>query len=472
MKRRELLGGGALAAAGGLAAGVAGTSVAAAPRRSGLPVDTRWVDDRELGRRIPANRERAREVMQQLGIDGLVAARDHNVYYLTNTVTTLARFKAEFPAFATFARDPSQPSFLISSAGNTWETANGDREVPANIIAMSDALNWQDYVGASPEQMRVEPTSVGTVAKGQAFKPGGPYTEREAAWKHAQETYLPSSAPTPAWALHRALKESGLLKGRIAVDDMRIAYLLQSIGVDTVTVMPGDSVFRRIRLIKTPAELALMRVAQRISQESAVAAAHALEPGMTYEQFRTRFNTEVSSRGGDPGFILLGMTQGLLPGGVVRKGESYLLDCSAHFKMYQGDFARTVMVGEPRAEAMKRFRAQQAGREAAFEIVREGVPFRKVEAVAREAMIKAGMPRHVPVISLHSVGLQHGDGPGRLDVPFDVGDDLVLQENMTVTLDLPFLEVGEGAGHNEDLLRITKTGYEILNDPREPLIIV
>jgi Xaa-Pro aminopeptidase len=53
-----------------------------------------------------------------------------------------------------------------------------------------------------------------------------------------------------------------------------------------------------------------------------------------------------------------------------------------------------------------------------------------------------------------------------------VGDDLVLQENMTVTLDLPYVEVGEGAGHNEDLLRITKTGYEILNDPREPLIVV
>ena len=43
---------------------------------------------------------------------------------------------------------------------------------------------------------------------------------------------------------------------------------------------------------------------------------------------------------------------------------------------------------------------------------------------------------------------------------------------MTVTLDLPYIEIGWGAGHNEDLLRITKTGYEILNDPGEPLVVV
>ena len=464
MERREFLGAGAAIAAAGTAT--------AATKRPSVPVTTQHVDDPDLGRRIPLNRARAYAVLDELGIDGIVAAQAHNVYYLTNTVTTLTLFKNEFPSFATFAKDPSQPSFLISSTGNTWETANGDREVPKNIIALSGALNWREYIHATPEQMRVEPQSAGAVSAGFAFKPDAQLTRRELAWKHAQETYARSSAPTPAWAIQRALKASGLLKGRIAVDDLRIAYLLQSIGVDTVQIVPGDNVFRKIRLIKTADEIALLRVAQRISQEAAVTAAHALEPGMTYEQFRTRFNTEVAARGAYPGFILLGMTQGLLPDGIVKKGQSYLLDCSAHFKMYQGDFARTVMIGEPRPEAMRRFKAQQTAREAAFEIIKDGVPFLTVETVAREAMIKAGMPKQAPVVALHSVGLQHGDGPTRDDVPFAVREDLVLRENMTVTLDLPYLEVGEGAGHNEDLLRITKTGFELLNDPKEPLIVV
>ncbi len=59
-----------------------------------------------------------------------------------------------------------------------------------------------------------------------------------------------------------------------------------------------------------------------------------------------------------------------------------------------------------------------------------------------------------------------------MDVPFDARENLVLAENMTVTLDLPFIEIGWGAGHNEDLLRITKTGYEILNDPSDAMLVV
>ena len=467
MERRTFLGGGAAAAAG---AALPATGAAAATGAS-VRVDTRHVDDPGLGRRIPLNRERAYEVMDALGLDGLVAGYTHNVYYLTNTVTTLTRFRAEFASFATFPRDPQQPSFLISSVGNTWETANGEREVP-EIIAMSGALDWQDYVDASPARMRIEPKSAGTVARGQAVKASGPFTDRELAWKRAQETYLPASAPTPAWALQRALQRSGLLKGRLAVDDMRIAWLLQGIGVDTATVVPGDNVFRRIRVVKTPQEIALLRAAQEITQHAALAMARALEPGMTFEQARTRFFAESAARGAEPGFLLLGMTQGLLPDGVVRKGRSYLLDCSAHFRQYQGDFARTVMIGEPSAENLRRFRAQQEGRHAAFEIIKAGVPFREVERVAREAMIKAGMPAHVPVIVLHSVGLQRGDDPSRLDEPFDVRDDAVLEENMVVTLDLPYLEIGSGAGHNEDMLRITRQGFELMNDPRDPLIVV
>jgi Xaa-Pro aminopeptidase len=433
-----------------------------------VQLDFTHIRDPELGRRIPVNRERARAVMERLGLDGLIALRPHNVYYLTNTTTTLTHFLVEYPAFATFARDPQQPSFLISSAGNSWETANADRELP-EVITMSGAANWRDYVGATPEQMRIEP---------EPFRPRSPIaagvelTAREAGWKRAQEANSRGGAATPSWAIMRALQQSGLLHGRIAVDDMRIAYLLAEIGIETVTLVPGDNVFRMIRQVKTEYEIGLLRVAQGITQQASMAAARAMTEGSTYEEFRLRFFAEAAARGGEPGFLLLGVTQGLLPDGVVKRGRSYMMDCSVRFHQYQGDFARTICVGEPSAEALKRFRAQQAGREAAFEIIKPGVPFHKVEQAARDAAVKAGMPKELPVFGMHSVGLQHGDDPYRMDVPFPVLEESVLAENMVVTLDLPYVEIGWGAGHNEDLLRITKTGYEILNDPGEPLVVV
>jgi Xaa-Pro aminopeptidase len=466
MDRREFFGATAAATVAGLAA--ATPAGAAATKPGTVMIDPQY-NNGELGKQIPVNKQRAYEVMEEMGIDGLIALRTHNVYYLTNTVTTLTAFTAEYPSFATFPKDPQQPTYLISSTGNTWETSNGERDVP-EVITMGGATNWQEYINASPEKMRVEPKS--GRGGGFAFKEGADLSDREKAWKQAQEKYFPDAAPGPAWAIVKALKQSGLINGRIAVDDMRVAYLLQSIGIDTVKIADGDNIFRKIRHVKTPYEIELMKVAQKISQDTAVAAANAVVPGMTYADFKQRFFTEATARGGDPGFVLLGVTQGLLPHGEVRVGQSYLLDCSVHFHQYQGDFARTLMIGEPRTENLKRFKAQQAGREAAFEIIKEGVPFRKVEQVARDAMVKSGMPANVPVIGLHSVGLQHGDDPQRFDVPFGVRDELVLKENMTVTLDLPYLEVGQGAGHNEDLLRITKNGYELLNDPKDPLIVV
>jgi hypothetical protein len=135
MDRRQFIGSTTAATTLMSAAGAAPRATHAAARaRGGATVasDPAYARNPELGRRLPLNRERALAVLEELGLDGLVALRPHNVYYLTNTTTTLTAFGEEFPAFATFARDPGQPSFLVCSNGNTWETSNGEREVPRN----------------------------------------------------------------------------------------------------------------------------------------------------------------------------------------------------------------------------------------------------------------------------------------------------------------------------------------------------
>ena len=48
----------------------------------------------------------------------------------------------------------------------------------------------------------------------------------------------------------------------------------------------------------------------------------------------------------------------------------------------------------------------------------------------------------------------------------------MLKKDMVITVDLPFIEVGFGAGHNEDLLLITETGYEVMHSEEQPLVIV
>ncbi len=119
-----------------------------------------------------------------------------------------------------------------------------------------------------------------------------------------------------------------------------------------------------------------------------------------------------------------------------------------------------------------RTRAKQIGREAAFEMVKPGVKYSEIRTVGFDAMKKAGMPEEAIIVNPHSVGLQHTDQPYRDNLPYPIAPDIELQPGMTITIDLPYIEVGWGAGHNEDLILITETGYEILNTDEEPLVVV
>ena len=74
--------------------------------------------------------------------------------------------------------------------------------------------------------------------------------------------------------------------------------------------------------------------------------------------------------------------------------------------------------------------------------------------------------------SPHSVGLQHTDQPYRDGLPFVVPDDLVLEENMTLTVDMPTWLLGWGWIHCEDLLVVTKSGVEPLATGDASLVVI
>jgi len=68
--------------------------------------------------------------------------------------------------------------------------------------------------------------------------------------------------------------------------------------------------------------------------------------------------------------------------------------------------------------------------------------------------------------------LQHTDEPMRFDSPVPSKDDLVLEENMTITVDFPMVSPGWGSCHLEDLVVITGDGVEPLNDRGQNVIVV
>ncbi|MBM3515627.1 MAG: aminopeptidase P family protein, partial [Alphaproteobacteria bacterium] len=411
------------------------------------------------------NRPRAIAVMERYKLDGLIAFNPINVYYLTNTLTTMTKFRSEFGGFATFARDPAQPSFLVASGGQAWDLVNGDREVP-EIIAVTGAANAGAFANATPEQLKTEPKAT---QRNRTIRSGVALTPREQRW---MEMDAKPGAPSPAWGLVRALKESGLAKGRVAVDDMRIKYMLDQIGFDTVTIVPGEQIFKLIRMVKTEPELALMRIAGQNNATAALNAIRTIEKGMTFAEIERRFRVECAALGSEMTSFLSGMSIGLFPDGEAVEGKPFLVDAVSHFKEYHGDFSRTVCVGEPSKEVIARAKANQEGRDAVFAVIKPSLKFSDLTRIGLEAQVKAGMPASIATSSPHTLGLEHGDNPVRIEGLYGPPIDHVLEENMVLTVDFPYLEIGWGAGHNEDLIRITKSGFEPFNRISDPLEIV
>jgi len=307
---------------------------------------------------------------------------------------------------------------------------------------------------------------------GFAVKSEGPYTTREQAWIAAQKQAILHSEPTVAWALARALRESGLAQGRLAVDDLRIAGLLESIGMTRVTCVPGDKIFQRIRMVKSEPELALQRVGGRNNAVAAMNTIRSIERGMTFREIERRFKTECAALGSDAQSFIAGASLALLPDRVTVPGKPFLIDAVSHFEQYHGDFGRSVCIGEPTRDVLARERAHRIGRDAVFEIVRPGVKFSELRRVAKAAQVKAGMPEETAIVVAHCVGLSHNDDPSNYRVPFTAPYDHVLEENMVLTVDLASVEIGWGAALHEDLFRVTKTGFEWLGPLGDPLVVV
>jgi len=68
--------------------------------------------------KLLVNKARAYRVLDEMKVDGLIAVTPINVHCLSNTISTLTKMHVDYPAFATFPRDPGQTSFFITSTGN------------------------------------------------------------------------------------------------------------------------------------------------------------------------------------------------------------------------------------------------------------------------------------------------------------------------------------------------------------------
>jgi Xaa-Pro dipeptidase len=159
-----------------------------------------------------------------------------------------------------------------------------------------------------------------------------------------------------------------------------------------LNAVSANPVVRAMRLIKSPAELALMQTANDITARAMRHAGEAARTGMTPADFGAAIDSATTVLGGSPEFSLVLIDEAsALPHGsrkpqLVRRGSTILFDCGCTVHGYQSDISRTFVFGaDPTPDQRKVWNQVHEGQQIAIRAARLGVPAGSVDDAVRAA---------------------------------------------------------------------------------------
>jgi len=353
------------------------------------------------------------ELMVRESIDGLIAQLPVNSYYLSNywgLLNTPSGYDGSY--FALLPRDPQAPAALI---------------VPASELRRLDSQKNKGH---------------GTWMS-DIYAYSGPLDD-----EHEANAFQ---------ALTRAVTAAGLETTRLATDDARTSMWLAGCGLERAEFIYQPMLFNEIRLIKTAAEIEVMKQAAHINEMSLLLAAESMEVGSTWEELENMYMMTMAQQGGH-GVCLTGSGDELPPVSV-RAGEPVPFAALGQYQHYHGGFGRCGVVGEADKSFRKRHAHMLAGWETAQDMLRPGVTYSEFSQAVGDTVRAAGISAfRNPVI--HSLGLEHCDDPKVFGAPPPGASDQTLQPGMVVTVGLSHAENGWGSLHLEDTIGITSYGHE------------
>ena len=190
------------------------------------------------------------------------------------------------------------------------------------------------------------------------------------------------------------LAERGVAGSPVGFEETNRYFILDRLQqqLPGVRVVSANPVARALRMIKSPAEIALMQAAADITLAAYDQIYPRIREGMTPSDINDLYVAAVSALGAqtDGGLILLGEASAYPHGSGkpqhVRKGEVVLLDCGCGVHGYQSDISRTFVFGAPpTAEQRKVWTQMRRGQDIAMAAAKVGAPAGSVDDAVRRA---------------------------------------------------------------------------------------
>ena len=268
----------------------------------------------------------------------------------------------------------------------------------------------------------------------------------------------------------KGLHNIGFESGAMTVDGHR-KYEQELPGILT----PAQKLLDELRVSKDEGELALMRRAQAITDETFRAILNFIRPGMTEREIAARLVYELISRGGekvafDP--IVAAGPNGSRPHAVpgdqvVDTGMFITMDFGCKVEGYCSDMTRTVALGHPTREMEEVYNAVLAAQRAGINAARAGVTGQEIDEAARCVLREAGYEEYFTHSFGHSLGVDIHESPNasaREKRPMPAGAVISAEPGVYIP--------GKFGVRIEDVLILHENGCEDITRSPKDLIVL
>jgi Xaa-Pro aminopeptidase len=373
---------------------------------------------------IPFDTARLDKLMDEAGMDVLIASSKHNVQYL------LGGHRAFF--------------------FDTMDAMGLSRYLPVLVYAKG-AADKAAYFGHRLENFQRE---------------NNPF------WTPVQQCNNSGSVDTMQRAIEH-IKKAGIKSGGIGAE---LSFLPVDAGKALQAAFPdsklSDALFvlERMRAIKTPDELKKLKIASEavIDSMQTVIAKHG--PGATTAELTEALRREETNRGltFDYCLITAGTSLNRAPSQRVwGQGDILSLDSGGNYHGYIGDICRMAIQGEPDAELTDMLGDIEEIQRAAFKPIKAGAMGSEVYKTAEARQAKSKYHNNIHFLA-HGMGLVSHEAP-RLTasgpVPYDDYDaHRPLEAGMVVSVETTMQHPKRGFIKLEDTVVVTDKGHDIYGE--------
>jgi Xaa-Pro aminopeptidase len=276
------------------------------------------------------------------------------------------------------------------------------------------------------------------------------------------------------------LRDRGAAAGTLGIEETTKHVWSDSIARATpqLKLVTATPIVAGCRMIKSPHEIELMRLASKATLAVYEAVYKALAPGMTQntvsgliaEAYRhVGFPGEASVQVGE----YTALPHGSIQPQTIAEGTIIMIDDGCTVEGYQSDITRTFVLGKASDKMKRVFDIVRNAQSAALKAARPGVALDAIDAAARKVITDAGYGPGFTYFS-HRVG--HGIGMDGHEWPYLVKNNMfgweqtiTAQPHMTFS-DEPGVYIrGEFGVRLEDDMHITDSGAELFT-PQSPSV--